>query len=84
MDFTRWIEWFLSSADRIEEQIIAGDARAAAFPEIAPAWAIERAKLVALRADPELRGKVAAGLGEAWETVTKGHGEVGPSQAHHG
>lgn len=84
IDFARIIALILSGASTVDAQIAEGDRRAADLPELAPLWAEIRAKLLAMKNDHELQNKVAAGVVEMVNTFLQGHGEVGPSQAHHG
>lgn len=76
--------------NKLDAALAEGDAKAAQVPELAPEWtkareklvaewAKERAALEASRDDPEMRATLQNAINEAWNTVVKRHGELGPS-----
>lgn len=84
MDFSRIVNLLLGGLDSLDALIAEGDRKAAEFPEGAEAWEAEKAAILQIRNNPELRAEIVAKLLEVFNTIKAGRGPVGESQAHHG
>lgn len=84
MDFARLLEIIGRYELAIDAQVAQGDALAAQYPELAAAWAVKRAELLAARDDAAASEKYQEAFAGTLATIVAGHGPVGGTHAHGG
>lgn len=84
MNFARLLEIIGRYELAIDAQVAEGDRLAAQYPELAEAWAVERAKLLAARDDASASEKYQEAFAGTLATIVAGHGPVGGTHAHGG